>query len=312
LDEQVQLQQRQHRLQDQIDAFLSATDTFLDGPIDAEEFDDDTDEPLVEDSNPAEFDSDGDVFGPMDAGANVSARVQPETTTIPLPSSLGSAWCKRQANRLIVEQEIGLRQGQANDALHQIRIALAHKSFLFRTSIRNANSQQKKTRAWQSLHSTESTVRHHASVYSKARKALLSLAAPPSLMEKYKVLHRSDLVVSTAVVDVRKPSRTDATLAWFWNLDVQGDTESHGWMAECVYISPYHLMVVLTGTLQYIEFTGSEPRLSWIAHRNNMSFFRMRWIGLWHTFGSRLTFGHAARQHWIQPTLVMPLMPPGR
>jgi hypothetical protein len=233
LDEQVQLQQRRDRLQDQIDAFRSASETFLDGPIDAGELDDDSDVPPADDPNAAEFDSDDDVFGPQDPGTYASARVQPETTTIPLPSSLGTAWCKRHGNRLVVEQEIGLRQGQANDALHQIRISLAHKSFLFRTSIRNANSQQKKTRAWQSLHSTESTVRHHAAVYNKARKALLSLAAPPSLMAKYMVLHRSDLVVSTAVVDVRKPSRTDATLAWFWNLDVQGDTESHGWMAEC-------------------------------------------------------------------------------
>jgi hypothetical protein len=254
LDEQVQLQQRRDRLRDQLDAFHHSADTFLDAPVEgSEEPAQIAETPAVVHNIPADDDDDWDVdpngnpFRPVDSGAYPPAGDQPESMAVMLPSSLGTQWCQEEANKPIVDQEISLRKGQANDALHQIRIALAHKSFLFRTSIRNANSQQKKTRAWQSINSTESSVRHHAAVYSKARKALLSLAAPEAVMDRYKVLRQSDLGVSTAVIDIRKPSRSDATLAWFWNLDVQGDTQSHGWMAECVYIVLRH-ETMLTGS----------------------------------------------------------------
>jgi hypothetical protein len=160
-------------------------------------------------------------------------RVQPESSTIPLPSSMGQRWIGQPTSSTIVKQEIGLRIGQANDALHQIRIALAEKSFMFRTQIRNARSQQKKTRAWDSLHSLEANVKHHARIYSRARSALAHLGADAEILHKYKVLRKEDLKVSTAVVDVRLPNRSESTLAWFWTIDVRGDTDEQSWMSEC-------------------------------------------------------------------------------
>jgi hypothetical protein len=135
----------------------------------------------------------------------------------------------------IVGQEIELRKGQANDALHQIRIALAQKSFAYRTSVRNADSQQKKTRAWDGITTLEATVRHHVAVYRQSRAAMVNLGADDATLGRYQVLKHEDLKVSTAVIDVRMPSRTQSTLAWFWTMDVQGDTSSNTWMAERMF-----------------------------------------------------------------------------
>lgn len=68
--------------------------------------------------------------------------------------------------------------------------------------------------------------------YSQSRHALVRLGAGADVLAKYRVLRDEDTKVSTAVIDVRKPSRAEATLAWFWRMDVQRDTENDSWMAE--------------------------------------------------------------------------------
>ncbi|KDQ56943.1 hypothetical protein JAAARDRAFT_194135 [Jaapia argillacea MUCL 33604] len=52
-----------------------------------------------------------------------------------LPSTLGAAQCLQHGLKRILEQEIELRQGQANDILNQICISLGHKPFLYQTEI---------------------------------------------------------------------------------------------------------------------------------------------------------------------------------
>ena len=47
----------------------------------------------------------------------------------------------------LVELKLQLRQGQANDALHRIRLLLEFKFFLFKTKIHINKSQKYKTRS---------------------------------------------------------------------------------------------------------------------------------------------------------------------
>lgn len=228
LEDKVNVQERRLRLQAEIDSFSVLASTFL--SVDHDD-NDPFDEPYLDgDASDA-----SDNYSIHPDGVYGSTTLPPEKFTINLPSSLGPEWCRRATNKNIVDEEIDLRKGQANDALHQIRIALAQKSFQFRTSIRNADSQQKKTRAWHDLHNLESSVRHHTSIYRDARQALVRLAANSETLRRYQVLRPEHLKVSTAVVDVRIPSRSEATLAWFWNMDVSGDTASDTWMSECMF-----------------------------------------------------------------------------
>jgi hypothetical protein len=197
------VQERGLWLQALVDAFSVKASTFFPANTDVTDA-------VCSDAESEQFDS--------DSAANEFAdgeTLQPETVELLLPSSLGPAWCSLVENEKIVKQEISLRIGQANDALHHLRISLTEKSFLFRNQIRKARSQQKKTRAWDSFHSLEGNVRHHVRVYGKARGALVRLSADVEVLSKYRILKKEDIKVSTAVIDPRKPSQAEATLAWF-------------------------------------------------------------------------------------------------
>ena len=63
-----------------------------------------------------------------------------------LPSTFGAEKCQDFGIGFLVEKELGLRQGQANNALHQLHIDLGHRLYLYYTQVRHAgHSQQKKT-----------------------------------------------------------------------------------------------------------------------------------------------------------------------
>lgn len=71
----------------------------------------------------------------------------PEQQQIPLPSTFGSAACAGRLKHL-ARVELSLRKGQANDALHALRMAIGQKSFVYWSKIRknstSSNSNYKK------------------------------------------------------------------------------------------------------------------------------------------------------------------------
>ena len=77
-----------------------------------------------------------------------TAEVSPEQLIIMLPSSFTGDQQAKTSLASLALQEQELRVGQANDGLEKLRNALGHKSLLFRTNVRQANSQHTKTRAW--------------------------------------------------------------------------------------------------------------------------------------------------------------------
>jgi hypothetical protein len=70
-----------------------------------------------------------------------------EHISLHLPSHMGRGWCDRNSAEDLAKAELHLREGQLNDSLHHIHIALGHKSYLFRNNIRPARTQRLKTRA---------------------------------------------------------------------------------------------------------------------------------------------------------------------
>ena len=69
---------------------------------------------------------------------------QPERAPILLPSQFGKDTLNHPAIIPFAKQEIKLREGQANDALDGLWLALSRKSVLFRTDL-----QHKKNKARQ-------------------------------------------------------------------------------------------------------------------------------------------------------------------
>lgn len=163
-------------------------------------------------------------------------RIYAEHISLHLPSYLGRSWCSRNAAEDLANAELRLREGQLNDSLHHIRIALGHKSYLFRNNVRPARTQRLKTRAWAEVHAVESTVQHHARVYNRARQSILDLGADVSLLDSYKVLERQDLRIDTTVIAPDVRGQRNKSLPWFWSMDVRRDADVGPWMNDCRYI----------------------------------------------------------------------------
>ena len=166
-------------------------------------------------------------------------RINAEYISLHLPSHLGRSWCIKNAAEDLANKELRLREGQLNDALHHIRIALGHKSYLFRNDVRPARTQRLKTRAWAEVHAVESTVQHHARVYNRARQSMLHLGADASLLDRYKVLERQDLKIDTTVIASDVRGQRNRSLPWFWSMDVRRDADVGAWMKDCRRISVY-------------------------------------------------------------------------
>ncbi|THH12448.1 hypothetical protein EW146_g7688 [Bondarzewia mesenterica] len=66
--------------------------------------------------------------------------VPAEKMAIALPSILRIMKCRELGLEELAKQELKLQKGQANDALHHMQITISHKSFLFCSSVRQANS----------------------------------------------------------------------------------------------------------------------------------------------------------------------------
>jgi len=65
-------------------------------------------------------------------------RINAEHISLHLPSYLGCSWCNRNAAKDLARAELHLWEGQLKDSLHHIRIALGHKSYLFRNNMHPA------------------------------------------------------------------------------------------------------------------------------------------------------------------------------
>ncbi|KAN0128940.1 hypothetical protein V8E53_004712 [Lactarius tabidus] len=88
--------------------------------------------------------------------------VDTEHISLCLPSHFGQNWCNQNAAEDLARAELCLREGQLNDSLHYIRIALGHKYSLIRHDIHPACTQRLKTCVWAEVQAIESTVQHHA------------------------------------------------------------------------------------------------------------------------------------------------------
>lgn len=179
-----------------------------------------------------------------------------ERLPLALPSAMGLQQCTKLGYVHFAQVEKSLRLGQLNDALQNIRLGISQKAVVFRRGLRNVKSKVRKTRSWHQISQVDSNVRHFARVYSRARSAIVRLGATEEELDRYRVLSSGDLSVSTARVDPSARGNRDKGLAWFWTMDVAGDSDAAEGMAECEshFESPKSTM--LTWKSQFTAFTG--------------------------------------------------------
>lgn len=228
--DQLEIERRRERLQKRIDVWYRQGKDFI--PVG------DVEEPTLRNESLNYDECWTDPADEDDLFQSAPDDDTPETSCLPLPSALTSG-----LSEVLGERELALRQGQANDALHAIRIALGQKAFLFRTSVRNAKSQRTKTRAWDGINSQDATVRQHARIYSRARDAMVALSATADLLQRYRELSPGDLKASTAIADPSRPNHRNDQLAWFWKVDAIADSADESWMQECAKPSSHFTLM---------------------------------------------------------------------
>jgi hypothetical protein len=202
----------------------------------------------------------------LPGSSHLDGCIDAEHLSLKLPSHLGHNWCGRNAAADLAKAELRLREGQLNESLHHIRIALGHKSYLFRNDVRPARTQRLKTRAWAEVHAVESTVQHHARVYMRARQAIVDLGADAFLLDRYKVLSRKDLSVKTSVIAPHVRGQRNKSLPWFWTMDVRRDTDVRAWMEDCTCFSAHTRLkkVILHAVYRVHWLRAKAQKMRWI------------------------------------------------
>ena len=147
--------------------------------------------------------------------------VPPENHPLSLPSTLGCSLSDAGIPYQVASCEVDMRTGQANDALHDLRITIAHKSFLYRTQVRNnAPTQSYVTRSYGEVHNLQTSIEQAAKTYRLARSAMEKLGVSASILEKYRPLDKDDLRASTAVADSNAPGQRYDSLSWIWHTSI--------------------------------------------------------------------------------------------
>jgi opacity protein-like surface antigen len=233
MDEAQLIENKRSRLQALINVFEQQADAFL------------VQHALVEDVLISSLD-DYDEFDHLDDGDDMMTpghylKVQdgsgmaagnPEDVTILLPSSVGWKWCSLHNAKPLAMKEAQLRHAQANDAIHQIRLALGFKSALFRTQVRPANTQQTKTRAWNAVHNIDSTLSEHARIYSMARDAYSKLRNKTTIKAELPSLNREDLRIATLVLGSETTGQRNTQQSWIWSFGTI-TADDGTWMNDC-------------------------------------------------------------------------------
>lgn len=227
LAEKTAIQERRRKLQARVNGFHRSADAFysvLDDddlqPDNGREFHD-------EEGLGADFeDDDGEV--PLNA----------ESVRLRMPSNVivsladGSQELKKLANH-----ELKLRQGQANDALQKLRLAIGQKSLALRGQVRRARSNATRTRAWADVEGVEGKIKEQADIYRLARAALPRLSASEDTLTIYEILDDEHLIVPKDLTEENRTGQRSDTLSWIWRLDGQHVAEGDDWMKECMFFS---------------------------------------------------------------------------
>ncbi|KAH9840335.1 uncharacterized protein C8Q71DRAFT_722022 [Rhodofomes roseus] len=121
--------------------------------------------------------------------------ILPESISLLLPSTLGKVRLEELGKVEMGRRELRLREGQANDALHRLRMALGMKSVLFRTKVRLANSQRTKTRAYKDVSGVTKVITECARLYTLARtgmtRVLMGDAEAAKMEKQFKDYHKA-------------------------------------------------------------------------------------------------------------------------
>lgn len=163
----------------------------------------------------------------------IEESLPPERQPLMLPSALDLKVEDDITPFKLTSSELDLRVGQANEALSEARLSIAQKSYLFRAHVRNnAPKQSYVTRSYGETQTVQRSIELSAKIYRAARKAMVKLGAPSSLLAKYQVLEKEDLRANTAVADSNAPGQRSDSLSWIWHMSSKDNANNPQYLRE--------------------------------------------------------------------------------
>lgn len=150
---------------------------------------------------------------------------------IDLPSSQNPCFRQHAALAEAIKIETQLRQGQANDALDDLRAHLV-TSYTFYQDQKKASGQKAKLRGnWRIKHKRQAIDRA-AAVYRRCRASLVNLGLDArSLAEQYRVLKKADVQPFMVFIDKDSRGYSKAPPSWIWGdlgfVDKTADIEDY-------------------------------------------------------------------------------------
>jgi hypothetical protein len=164
--------------------------------------------------------------------------VQPEHIPLQLPSTQGRDACVASQRTGLMEQEIELRTGQANDALSQIRLGLNYKAYLWK-EYKQTDNYKMKTRSSTALRAAEHNIQQHVAAYSLAFRALTSL----DQQGLFKPIAKEDLYLNPNIVKQNRIGQSKVALSWIWRTGQLSKDESEDtWRQKSKHCSFHHIV----------------------------------------------------------------------
>ena len=161
---------------------------------------------------------------------------RPDHAYIPLPSNIGCSKYVDLGLQNLVDMELKLQVGQANDTLQEIHIGVAEKAILFCHGLHRVSGYSKKTQAWGRVHAADYILERHGMINWNCQGAMVRLGVNEPTLACYQVLRKEHLNATTSATNLNARGLRYEVLPWYFNLDMEHDTESSTWMLECKFI----------------------------------------------------------------------------
>lgn len=171
-----------------------------------------------EDEDIVTSDSEEEDIGSDGESVCEEGMIEPENMALQLPSTIGKEACIERGLNDLMDQEIQLRNGQANNSLQQLREELGHKSWLYKEKRSHGRVGQKASlRSWSAIKKSGETIKKHVATYTLAFKALARLDAT----EMFRPIEKKDLKLNADITDENRFGQSSDILSWIWTTGTQ-------------------------------------------------------------------------------------------
>ncbi|KAG2144695.1 uncharacterized protein EDB93DRAFT_1087402, partial [Suillus bovinus] len=226
------LQEKQQKLSARITAFHETADAMTEG-IELEAGTVHKDDARFCWAEDEEHDWEAHVADLEDDSELVDDEISAEDMGLWMPSSVPHDQVTSAHLLALQAEELELRQGQANDCLEKIWLALGDKAVIYRQHFRSADSVWTGTRSKQEAQCCHIKIDKYVRSYQRAKSAMERLGMDRESLETvYQEILAEQLSIDKEVTEENRFGQGSDKLAWFWRVNNGKKDQTDTWMDE--------------------------------------------------------------------------------